>query len=136
MVFYFFIRILFFKILFIDFKIYMKYTQNKVFKWIISIFAAMRSPNSSREFNKWLPHYNNLLRWFPSLFPHLPLNCLLSATQLNWSDDFLIGPLWNRIRHFQVSLTGSPPINDSSKGHWKKNKIKRKILGLKGHIKT
>ena len=48
-------------------------------KWIISIFAAMRStvqrrrqvpgiPN--REFNKWPPHYNNLPRWFSSLFPH------------------------------------------------------------------
>ena len=56
-------------------------TPKQGFKWIISIFAAMRSPSSSREFNKWLPHYNNLLRWFPSLFPHLPLNCLLSAPQ-------------------------------------------------------
>ena len=107
----------------------MKYTQNKVFKWIISIFAAMRSPNSSREFNKWLPHYNNLLRWFPSLFPHLPLNCLLSATQLNWSDDFLIGPLWNLIHHLPGSLSrGLRPLLIAQKATEKRRKIRRKII--------
>ena len=43
--------------------------------WLWLAPARLSSSSSSgipnREFNKWLAHYNNLPRWFSSLFPHL-----------------------------------------------------------------